>query len=823
MSIHFIHLPRMAVTLFVALMTLASHSAAAEQDLADLSLEELMNEPIRALARRTNSRDRTELAEPVLSYSEEFFQRFEPLSVGEMLKRVPGVTFSSDIGEYAEPSLRGIGAGYTQVLIDGRRVTGSGNDNTVLVDRIPAELVDRIEIIRSPTSDMDSQGIGGTLNVILKEGAAFEGGISRVGAYHIDGKTRPSTFVFYGHSSDAVQWGTSFNYQERFNRKQVFAVERLYDGEGNAQAEFAAKVEPDERETRDMAWTGDLTFRFDGGQELAFNGLLIDTDREELQFERAFKAADLDGELDSEAGQSDQREVLREQNWLLATTFSSPLGDGRSYELSASYDRTDGDALETNYVAELADFDFSDVGIDSAADILPLLSSRSDRQLSNDLRRGSTQLGREIEVFDHIDDVKTTTVRDSEAKAGGRITQQLESSSLSAGVEYVRKQREFDSNAQEPDGGELVVLDESFSVFDATEERVNAFVRWGYEFGRSKLELGVRGEQTNLEMTSTVADPIAQAAGDLASLGLNANGDRVAVDRDYFELNPSAHFRWSSTDAIQFRLSAARTVRRPAFNELNPTLLLDEEESLLGNPDLTQETALGVDGGVDLKLNAKDAILGVNAFYRRIQDKIELNGVGDEVNALLQTQIDDEIEAIQYVNNRNAGTVYGVELDLSYPLALLNAPNFHVFANYTYVHSKIRDANANFPIERRFSMQPDYIYNLGFDHLIEPWRMTWGASYQRRGAAEDWGDVGAQTKEVADVTFGGNLEMFIEKTFADRYVVRLAAQNLLDAVRKDVTRRYESLDQYSNRTPVAVELDQEESASSVILTFRSTF
>ena len=42
-------------------------------------------------------RNRTEDANPVLSYDLEYFQRFEPVSVGEMLKRVPGVTFTSDV------------------------------------------------------------------------------------------------------------------------------------------------------------------------------------------------------------------------------------------------------------------------------------------------------------------------------------------------------------------------------------------------------------------------------------------------------------------------------------------------------------------------------------------------------------------------------------------------------------------------------------------------------------------------------------------------------------------------------------------------------
>ncbi|MBP7419350.1 MAG: TonB-dependent receptor plug domain-containing protein, partial [Xanthomonadales bacterium] len=104
-------------------------------------------------------RNRTATVAPVLVYDRQFFQKFEPVSVGDQLRRVPGVAFTSDIGESDAPQLRGLGQGYTQILINGRPLPGAGNDRTVFVDRIPAEIVDRIEIIRSPSADIDSQGV----------------------------------------------------------------------------------------------------------------------------------------------------------------------------------------------------------------------------------------------------------------------------------------------------------------------------------------------------------------------------------------------------------------------------------------------------------------------------------------------------------------------------------------------------------------------------------------------------------------------------------------------------------------------------------------
>lgn len=44
-------------------------------------------------------RNRTDDVVPTLSYDLDYFQRFEPLTAGDALKRVPSVTFLSDVLE----------------------------------------------------------------------------------------------------------------------------------------------------------------------------------------------------------------------------------------------------------------------------------------------------------------------------------------------------------------------------------------------------------------------------------------------------------------------------------------------------------------------------------------------------------------------------------------------------------------------------------------------------------------------------------------------------------------------------------------------------
>ena len=811
-------LPRITVAMsmsLAALPTVVLAQQGAEAPVAQPALTE-----IEVLARRVNARNRVDTPAPILSYDEAFFQRFEPLSVGDMMKRVPGVSFQSDIGEYAEPSLRGIGSEYTQVLVNGRRVTGATNDNTVTVDRIPAELVERVEIIRSPSADMDSQGIGGTLNIILKEGAQLTGGVYRLGAYYNDGETNPSAFLSYGDAGDTFEWNTSLNYQKRFNRKAATELERALDGEGGAEPAFAAVVEdPDERESEDIAWTGDLRSKVGDGGEWFLSGFYMDTDREETEIGREFAAEDDDGEFEAEAEQANQLDAFRETNYGAVTGYESNFGDGHSWNVELGYDETEFESVESNWVDDL-DFDFEDAGISDADSLLAFLE-QSDQDII-DLFADVPHNAENLRDPDFLDGEEHTDADDAELSLRSSVTYQLSGSKLKFGLEGSDRSRDFSFRVFEMDDGALEENDDALSLFDAKDQRVNGLVKWTMDFSNSTLEVGGRGEFTHLEIDSTVSEALAEAGAALRPIGIVIVGDQVNVTEDTFEFNPSAHYRWDVTDATQLRLSVARTVRRPSFDQLNPTLLIDDEESILGNPGLDQETALGFDAGADYELPGNDAIVGLNFFYRDVTDKIELDGVPDGVNDIFQEFINEDIEATVWVNNPNDGEIYGAELDLSTPVSFISE-NLHVFANYTWIDSEIQDANANFPVDRPFSLQPDYIYNLGFDHLIGNSGFTWGASYQKLGPAQEWVNVSAEAKEVTDVEYDGNLEFFVEKTFAERFVVRLAAQNLLDAEKDEIARVYESVEQLEARTPVTTIHQTEESDPSYILTFRGTF
>lgn len=115
--------------------------------------------------------ERKEAPAQVLVVSEEDVQRYNDATVGDVLRRLPGMTFSGPAGVPSTIRMRGLGAGYTQILINGEPVPAASANRQMSVNRLPAHMIERIEIVRAPSAEMESAGIGGTVNIVLKQDA----------------------------------------------------------------------------------------------------------------------------------------------------------------------------------------------------------------------------------------------------------------------------------------------------------------------------------------------------------------------------------------------------------------------------------------------------------------------------------------------------------------------------------------------------------------------------------------------------------------------------------------------------------------------------
>ena len=113
---------------------------------------------IKGAAEAYNPR-RDDTANKIIVSSEEL-KRYGDTSIGDALKRVPGVTVGAGGRDIR---MRGLGSGYTQILLNGERVPPGFNIETLSPDSI-----ERIEVIRSASAEFSTQSIAGTINIVLK-------------------------------------------------------------------------------------------------------------------------------------------------------------------------------------------------------------------------------------------------------------------------------------------------------------------------------------------------------------------------------------------------------------------------------------------------------------------------------------------------------------------------------------------------------------------------------------------------------------------------------------------------------------------------------
>jgi hypothetical protein len=99
----------------------------------------------------------------VVVYTADHFAKYQPETALDMVEQVPG--FQLDDGS----STRGFGAAAGNVLIDGRRPTAKQDKPSATLNRIPASLVNRIELVRGQMRGIDLVGQSSIVNVVLMD------------------------------------------------------------------------------------------------------------------------------------------------------------------------------------------------------------------------------------------------------------------------------------------------------------------------------------------------------------------------------------------------------------------------------------------------------------------------------------------------------------------------------------------------------------------------------------------------------------------------------------------------------------------------------
>ncbi|WP_238934613.1 TonB-dependent receptor plug domain-containing protein [Maricaulis parjimensis] len=102
----------------------------------------------------------------VLTYEPPYFEAYNPVTALDMVRQVPG--FSIDNGA----SVRGLADTFANVLVDGERQNTKSESIQDILQRIPADRIERVELVREAVPGVDMRGQSRVVNLVLTSGSA---------------------------------------------------------------------------------------------------------------------------------------------------------------------------------------------------------------------------------------------------------------------------------------------------------------------------------------------------------------------------------------------------------------------------------------------------------------------------------------------------------------------------------------------------------------------------------------------------------------------------------------------------------------------------
>jgi outer membrane receptor for ferrienterochelin and colicin len=137
-----------------------THDSVAEDEQPSLPLkqEPKKQEKIEVEAGGATDQRRASTAAKIVVNHDELVE-YGDTTLLDAVKRLPGITVQG-----SSIRMRGMAGGYTQILVDGDPIPPGFS-----IETLSPDLIERIEIYRSPTAEFSTQSIAGTINIVLRK------------------------------------------------------------------------------------------------------------------------------------------------------------------------------------------------------------------------------------------------------------------------------------------------------------------------------------------------------------------------------------------------------------------------------------------------------------------------------------------------------------------------------------------------------------------------------------------------------------------------------------------------------------------------------
>lgn len=228
-------------------------SAWADDDLLDLSLEDLMNVEVTSVSKKAESKQQAAAAITVIT--QEDIRRGGFTSVPEALRVVPGLQVARIDASRWAISIRGYRQEFSNkllVMIDGRSIYTPLFGGVVWAEQnFAVEDIDRIEVIRGPGGTIwGANAVNGVINIISKRAADTQG----IRAHAFGGTQESGVAARYG---GRIGESTDYRFSAKGEKIEDFDFDQNYNGNDEwGQLRLGGRMDTklDERRETTVLW-----------------------------------------------------------------------------------------------------------------------------------------------------------------------------------------------------------------------------------------------------------------------------------------------------------------------------------------------------------------------------------------------------------------------------------------------------------------------------------------------------------------------------------------------------------------------------------------
>lgn len=500
-----------------------------------------------------------------------YFAEYAPVTAQDMVDRIPGIAevtgtdaqvTTGSGGRNLSRGGRGLGSGGgQQILVNGKRTAGKNNQTRGMLDRITADQVNYIELIRGTSGDLDVRGSSQIINVVLFEelsntSISYEVNMDR----YADHENQPGGSLSVSGQTGALNYLFSAIAEPRYDHR--------VSKEDSILGNFTPNDQIREDRIRDQTtyqYSTNLNYQISENSSARLNGLFAENEypTDVMRSTRNLKVTPNTFLLERE-------DIPVEQdNWEIGGDYEYKWANGNRFKILFITNEDTSTTTRERFV---------------------LGANNTERKnlFVNDATVAQERIVRGSYTMKILDD--------QDLEMGVERAQTILDSRLLLGVASP-------TGTPSPAYGGLVPVTVANANAKVEEMRYEPFLVHNWQLNpRMSLESTLIYESSEITQTGDVFNK-----------------------RDFQYLNPKLDYRFNVTNTFQIRATASKSTRQLSFSDFVAASDKEDNDSdtQAGNSNLEPETFILVDVNAEYRLPDDIGVLNTGVMYMEHYDKIE--------------------------------------------------------------------------------------------------------------------------------------------------------------------------------------------------------